>query len=165
MGFCWHIPNALSMFWNDVTSDRGLKGLTIGQVNLAARDSNSSSVQTWRGNHLPSLVTPLLRVWLFPSVPKGINRKPLPILLCLLFRLAVNMFKSYFRLSVSVELELKVSINEAYMPCWHETTALILKGIKHSLFWNHLKCLWPGNTDLYCFKFHVPTWKQFHEIS
>lgn len=52
----------------------------------------------------------------FPSAPKGTNRKPLPILLWILFTLAVNMFKSYFRLFVSVELELKVSINEAYLP-------------------------------------------------
>lgn len=161
MGFCWYIPIALPICWNVVRSDRGLKGLTTDQANLALRDSILALCRCEGA----TICLALSHLYSGCQGPKGINRKPLPILLWLLFRLAVNMFKSYFRLFVSVELEFKVSINEAYVPCRHETTVLILKGIKHSLFWNHLKCLRSGSTDLCCFKFHVPTWKQFHEIS
>lgn len=44
------------------------------------------------------------------------------------------------------------------------TTALILKRIRESLFWNHSESPKPGNTDLSFPKCHVPTQKQFYRI-
>lgn len=44
------------------------------------------------------------------------------------------------------------------------TTALILKRIRESLFWNHSESPKPRNTDLTFPKCHVPTRKHFYRI-
>lgn len=58
---------------------------------------------------------------------------------------------------------LGIQLAQLIHPVNAKCSALILKGLKDSLFWRHFEWQFPGNINLDDSKFHVQSWKQFYE--